>query len=301
MTAANSHAQVLAADAHEPKAHAASHQNGGSDEIDVTGLTGAGSPTEILDIPTAETDNTLVLAPDGAGGVEFRAEAGGSGGGFALPLDAAAIEAVGSGDLFPGTSLDGGWSSLQSTAVTNVNRSIAGAVILENTGNTSGAERGIKRTFTPAGDFTVWCRLERFYPLSANFQWSGIFVGAIDPSDGASGHRIECFLLNNSGIQVKFAKQDAGAETSIFNTVIQSLPAEAVNPQGTVMKYPVWLGISRVSTTVTALISWDGVKLYAAGSTTTISFTVNTVGLFIAESTATANLRGAYTYIATAG
>lgn len=36
--------------------------------------------SEILDIPTAETDTSLVLAPDGAGGVEFRAEAGGGGG-----------------------------------------------------------------------------------------------------------------------------------------------------------------------------------------------------------------------------
>lgn len=30
---------------------------------------------------TAETDDTLVLAPDGLGGVEFRAETGGGGGG----------------------------------------------------------------------------------------------------------------------------------------------------------------------------------------------------------------------------
>ena len=42
MTAANSHAQVLAADSHEPKAHASTHESGGSDELDVTGLTGAG-------------------------------------------------------------------------------------------------------------------------------------------------------------------------------------------------------------------------------------------------------------------
>lgn len=34
---------------------------------------------DIVDLPTAETDDTLVLAPDGVGGVEFRAEAGGSG------------------------------------------------------------------------------------------------------------------------------------------------------------------------------------------------------------------------------
>jgi hypothetical protein len=39
-----------------------------------------GSIGDILDIPTAETDSALVLAPDGAGGVEFRAESGGSGG-----------------------------------------------------------------------------------------------------------------------------------------------------------------------------------------------------------------------------
>jgi hypothetical protein len=36
-----------------------------------------GNVADILDLPTAETDDTLVLAPDGAGGVEFRAEAGG--------------------------------------------------------------------------------------------------------------------------------------------------------------------------------------------------------------------------------
>lgn len=36
---------------------------------------------DILDLPTAETNTALVLAPDGAGGVEFRAETGGGGGG----------------------------------------------------------------------------------------------------------------------------------------------------------------------------------------------------------------------------
>lgn len=35
---------------------------------------------DILDLPTTEMDDSLVLAPDGAGGVEFRAEAGGGGG-----------------------------------------------------------------------------------------------------------------------------------------------------------------------------------------------------------------------------
>jgi hypothetical protein len=47
----------------------------------------ATSETEILNIPTAETDDSLVLAPDGAGGVEFRAETGGVGGGGLVLLE----------------------------------------------------------------------------------------------------------------------------------------------------------------------------------------------------------------------
>ena len=59
---------------------------------------------DITDIPTAEMDDTLVLAPDGTGGVEFRAEAGGEVG-WSLVADA------------PGTSFaaftaeTGTWSS----------------------------------------------------------------------------------------------------------------------------------------------------------------------------------------------
>lgn len=44
-----------------------------------TGPFGGSGVADIVDIPTAETDDTLVLAPDGAGGVEFRAESGGAG------------------------------------------------------------------------------------------------------------------------------------------------------------------------------------------------------------------------------
>ena len=48
--------------------HHTNHEEGGADEL------------EAADLTTAEMDDTLVLAPDGAGGVEFRAEAGGGGG-----------------------------------------------------------------------------------------------------------------------------------------------------------------------------------------------------------------------------
>ena len=55
---------------------------------------------DIVDIPTAEMDDTLVLAPDGAGGVEFRAETGGSGD---ITTDAAWAAA---GDLIVGSGND---------------------------------------------------------------------------------------------------------------------------------------------------------------------------------------------------
>lgn len=48
----------------------------------------SGGVADILDLTTAETDDTLVLAPDGAGGVEFRAETGGGGGGGLVFLEA---------------------------------------------------------------------------------------------------------------------------------------------------------------------------------------------------------------------
>lgn len=51
------------------------------DTHDHTGVPGVGTTiSDILDLTTAETDDSLVLAPDGAGGVEFRAETGGGGG-----------------------------------------------------------------------------------------------------------------------------------------------------------------------------------------------------------------------------
>jgi hypothetical protein len=53
----------------------------------VTGIGGA--IADILDIATAETDDTLVLAPDGVGGVEFRAEAGGLATGTTFPVSPA--------------------------------------------------------------------------------------------------------------------------------------------------------------------------------------------------------------------
>jgi len=139
-------------DPQPPKDHASEHATGGGDEINVTGLSGeladdqpaiahdiagarhtsTATPGQVLqadanglpvdatntdaevdaavgasharqhdilatdDHTTTEMDDTLVLAPDGAGGVEFRAEAGGGGSGLSetpqVLTDQAAID-----------------------------------------------------------------------------------------------------------------------------------------------------------------------------------------------------------------
>ena len=257
---------------------------------------GPGGASEITDIPTAETDDTLVLAPDGAGGVEFRAEAGGAG--SELPIDAAATAAVGSGDLFTGTSLDGGWTSLQSTAVTSVDRAIDGYCILTNTGNTSDKDRGIQRAFAPSADFTITAKIT-WAVVQVNYQWFGIFAGAADPSDGASGNRLECHTAWDGSVKFKCRKMAVGSETSVFNSTVDTIGTASRTKDH--MTFPVWFRIKRVGTTLTAAISWDGVAWVDHATTTTIAFAVATCGIFIGETSTSADMRTCFAYIATTG
>lgn len=71
----------------------------------------AAAETEILNIPTAETNAALVLAPDGVGGVEFRAESGGPGGGSVFPLDDVTLDGT-YGDDYLTAPLDAKWTRL---------------------------------------------------------------------------------------------------------------------------------------------------------------------------------------------
>src|ERR1700752_789822 len=103
---------------------------------------------------------------------------GGGGGGsaaVAFPLDP--TSAGTGGDLFAGTTLDPGWSALQSTAVGTVDRTNAGYLYLKNTTNTAGQDRGLQRAYAPAGNFSVWTKITSA-SLGLDFQWAGLFIGA---------------------------------------------------------------------------------------------------------------------------
>lgn len=69
---------------------------------------GGNTIADILDLPTVETDSSLVLAPDGAGGVEFRAETDGGGG---LTLQYPPLKPATPTYDFDGAALDAGFTA----------------------------------------------------------------------------------------------------------------------------------------------------------------------------------------------
>lgn len=215
-----------------------------------------------------------------------------------LPLDAAAAEAIGSGDHFAGTSLAGAWTDLQSTAVTSKDRSAADFVRLTNTSNTSGKDRGIQKAFSPAGDFTVSCKINSFVARQ-NTTWCGLFIGASDPSDGASGNRLNLNTGFYSGVHaMKSSKWAAGTETGVWgSTALAGTTFHGYDRD----YWPTWLRIGRVGSTISYYWSFDGVVWRVHPTTTTISFTVATIGLLIGAATSTEDFEAVFDWIATTG
>jgi hypothetical protein len=79
------------------------------DDGTLTELGVGGALTEITDIPTAETDTDLVLHPDGAGGVEWAADA--TGGGSGTAIGCRVRRAAGQTFGTSGTSYDVDWDT----------------------------------------------------------------------------------------------------------------------------------------------------------------------------------------------
>lgn len=252
---------------------------------------------DLSDVDTTGVGSGDVLTYDGA---DWIAQAP-TGGGSSLPIDAAAVASVGSGDLFPGTSLDGGWSDLQATPNTSKDRSVDGFLILKNSGATA-ERRGVKRAFAPAGDFQVYANL-----LSAtwgyNVNYCGVFIGSTDPSDAGGGSRLGLNLGYNAGNVFLYGyKMIAGVESNFHaNNLDNASLGAATRLAAGAYTFPAWLRIKRVGATVSIGVCWDGVQFIDLAATTTIAFTVDTIGLEDGQNTDTRANQAVFKYIATVG
>ncbi|MDP9145923.1 MAG: hypothetical protein M3N43_14740 [Actinomycetota bacterium] len=281
----------------------------GNEEVDVTiAATGGSGSLTVQDEGTPlATDATTLnfvgggVTATGAGATKTITIPGGGGGAAQLPLDAAATAAVGSGDLFGGTTLDGGWSDLQTTALDTKSRAVDGYLILgNNAAMGTWVWRGLDRAFSPAGDFTIWTRVE-FSRHNGDYQGFCVFAGATDPSDAAGANRIQAALYNGTGVMsLTMGTIAAGVHTLHFDTQIHLTPMWMYsNPASDL--FPMWLAIRRVGTALSAGVSEDGVEWTWHTTTSTIGFTVNTCGLALLQQGTANPTRTVFDYIATAG
>lgn len=209
----------------------------------------------------------------------------GGGGAVALPLDTYA--SVGSGDEFTGSSLDAAWSTFGSVMTTTVSD---GALLINNaSGSLGDTDHGIYKTFSPAGDFEVIAKLLGLSAIE-NYQWAGLMVGGSNPANDRVQQRV-AMTIGSGSLTLHTLKRVSGSWTDVH---------ASPNWVGVRGNLPMWLRIKRAGTTISFGQSIDGHVWYDHPSTTTISFTVATLGLFIGSSTTTIRTYGLFDYVRTA-
>lgn len=247
------------------------------------------------------TDHNLVYQSDGSSWSTWATLGGGSGGSNRPYYDAVAIDDPGSGDLFGGTSLDGGWSDLD-TALTTKDASIDGYLVLGNNASIGNDfQRGLYRTFSPSGDFTVYARIDNLRG-SANYVGAGIMVGSSSPGNSAGNKRLDVgfYRLSGSDTHCQMNTWSSGTKTNIFDASIGDTPLLLKHSwDGRVI--PIWLAIQRVGSNISAGFSEDGIEFQYHGTTTTISFTVDTLGVVLMQQGTNIVRCAYYDYIASIG
>lgn len=232
------------------------------------------SVADILDLPTAETTATKVLAPDGAGGVEFRAEAGGGGSDLVQVASGAGSVVIpglkASPDVVPASpnAADdefgalSGWTTLGTLDVSNVTDFASHVHI----GRTAGAWRcdGIYKA-TPSTPFTVTAKLADHLAIN-DYRQAALFVGAATP--GAALTFGPYFETSQ-----KISRQLWGSPTSRTSYV---MTAGAPGP--------IYLRMVVTSSTdVVCWYSYSGLLYQLAFATTNPGFTIGSVGFVMSD------------------
>ena len=232
---------------------------------------GSGTPADIVDIPTAETDTTLVLAPDGLGGVEFRAETGGGGGSKydpdnETPTTTPAVQAE-----FNSSRSPFAWG----TAPPTDDITSYPGYLYSGGGN---GNYWLTTAWTPgATDLTVACKL-----LISNQNTSTSVLSVMFGVSGATGTD-----PSEAVLATLFVKDGASSTIAGYNRTSGSY--SNFGAENTVLfgpsTVPVWLRLVRVNAgpTWTVYFSQNGVSWTAHATTGSKSLTVGAISLRIAD------------------
>jgi hypothetical protein len=233
-----------------------------------------GAVSEITDIATAEMDDTLVLAPDGTGGVEFRAEAGGTG---ALPYpDTVPASPHASDDEFiQNTSgTPAGWTSWNTPSAIDTDTRPGWLHILDTAAG-SDHWRGCYKAI-PATPFTVTAKIA---------------------SQQGYDYALASLVLIDSGPTkfIHIGTGTAGAVSEYWNSVTSknSDIASKTNYWG-----PLWVRWTVTDTThVDGYISRDGLVYHKLITAYAVGFTIANVGLGVNSAGSNSNGEACIDYI----
>lgn len=229
-----------------------------------TSTTSASGISDIDDLPTAETDTSKVLKPDGVGGVAWGTDATGGGGGGSDPI----ADVFGTPDTafeFDTSSLTG-LTALGTVAAEDADTTVPGHYYLRNNTNASPYWRG--RGVAVTTPFTAICKVN--CTSNENYEGAGmLYAPSTYPSSGA----LEILAEGNVNGNAQRVGLERWTGPGTYGSGI-------ANHSAAVPSLPVYMAVRAASSTdVSTYWSFDGGLWFALAVARNPSFTVALIGL----------------------
>lgn len=247
------------------------------DEAGTDTAVGGGAVADILDLPTAETDDTLVLAPDGAGGVEWRAETGGGGGGAVRLLDPY-LSTSGSArndEFDTGSALSGSWTLVGTTpAAQDVDTTLADHLYLKRTD--TGAQLTVYYQSLPSAPCSIAAKIPAAVAVANYVRAGGIVVMPASPTTGSKALYLGYNYNSSAGFQAV-----AGL---LYSPDLSTYGGQPFGTPCTPGPDGLWLRVDILSGGTTADLWWstNGTFWTLGAAAVSLGFTAGTAGIGMA-------------------